>query len=157
MVRLGHPKPPESEESSLTLLEELEGLIPGLARSGSTEAVFGRPIEAGGVILIPVARLSLGVLGLDAAARSGLGGGLSLEPVAVVTIRDGNVGVKRLDAPRLTSEDRAGSGLDTLVETIRPLVRAAVARAAVARANPHPTVTGRPAAGPSVPDPGLRS
>jgi len=99
-----------------------------------------------------VARLSLGVLGLDAAARSGLGGGLSLEPVAVVTIRDGNVGVKRLDAPRLTSEDRAGSGLDTLVETIRPLVRAAVARA-----NPHPTVTGRPAAGPSVPDPGLRS
>ena len=104
-----------------------------------------------------MARLSLGVLGLDAASRSGLGGGLSLEPVAVVTIRDGNVGVKRLDAPRLTSEDRAGSGLDTLVETIRPLVRAAVARAAVARANPHPTVTGRPAAGPSVPDPGLRS
>ncbi len=77
----------------MSLLETIQALLPELSQSGSSDVIFGRPIEAGGVVLIPVARLSLGVLGLDYAARVGAGGGLSLDPAAVIVVRDRDVNV----------------------------------------------------------------
>src|SRR4051794_19345832 len=71
------------------------------ARDGmGAGAGFGKPVEADGVTIIPVARISGGsgegsgpANGADESASTGVGGGMgvSARPVGVYLIRDGNV------------------------------------------------------------------
>ncbi len=134
----------EGEGSGLSLAETIQRILPELAKPGSSDLIFGKPVEAGGAVLLPVARLAVGFLGLDAAGRSGLGGGLSLEPVAVVVIQDGQVSVKRLTGGLTAGaanagDSFAGSGLDALVAAIRPLLRAG----APARTSAPPAPAGK--------------
>lgn len=109
----------EGEGWHLSLADALHILLPELLKPGSIDAVFGRPLETGGIILIPVARLAVGVLGLDGSPRSGLGGGVSLEPVAVIVIKDREVTVKRLPGVAPDTGAFSGDGLDTVVGAIR--------------------------------------
>jgi len=94
----------------LSLVETIRELLPELAGAGSSEAVFGRPSETGGVVLIPVARLTAGFLGLGAAGDRALGGGIHLEPVAMVVIRDREVSLLHFDGRRRRIGAAPGNG-----------------------------------------------
>lgn len=145
---MGHPRLKsrtaggESGEPPLSLIDAIRKLLPETARPGSTEAIFGEPIQAGTVVLIPVARLLTGVVGLDTANQSGLGAGLSLEPVAVVVVRGREVSLRRFAGPAALADNVVGPQLDNLVEAIKPVVRG----------SPEKTQEGQPA-----PRPGERA
>ncbi|OQB40804.1 MAG: putative spore protein YtfJ [Candidatus Latescibacteria bacterium ADurb.Bin168] len=78
-----------------TLLERLRDLV-------RTETVIGKPIEAGGVIIIPVSRISVGFgaggnMNTQSAAGGlkggGGGGGVRVEPLGFVVVSDGKAEV----------------------------------------------------------------
>jgi uncharacterized spore protein YtfJ len=87
--------------------ELLDRLIDALG--GATRAVFGEPVERGGVTVIPLAaaRMAFGGgagKGADNAGfRGGDGGGggglASVRPVGYITIRDGEATYTRLGSP----------------------------------------------------------
>ena len=63
-----------------------------------TETVIGDPIIAGDVTLIPVSRVSIGFAaggtgGTDTKSGAGTGGGISIDPIAFITITKGRVDV----------------------------------------------------------------
>lgn len=68
------------------LLDRLRELV-------RTETVVGKPIEAGGVILIPISRVSIGFgageTGKAGAKSEGGGGGVRIEPLGFVVVADG--------------------------------------------------------------------
>ncbi len=79
-----------------TLLERLRDLV-------QTETVIGKPIEAGGVIIIPVSRISVGFgaggnMNTQGTPAGGLkggggGGGVRVEPLGFVVVSDGKAEV----------------------------------------------------------------
>lgn len=71
------------------VMSELKGLV-------KTETVVGEPIEAGGITIIPVSKVSVGFgAGGDEGSKksisfgSGTGGGASIEPVAFIVVSEG--------------------------------------------------------------------
>ena len=81
--------------------------------------VVGKPIEAGGVTVIPVCRISMGYGsgGSDFAQKNqkpenpnafggGAGMGVSITPISFLVIRDGNVRMVAVDQPASTVADR---------------------------------------------------
>ncbi|HCJ09945.1 MAG TPA: hypothetical protein DHW14_02115, partial [Clostridiales bacterium] len=90
----------------MSLVDTIRSLLPELSRVGSSEAVFGDPLEVGGVVVIPVARVGVGFVGLGTAAEKALGGGAWLEPAAVIVVKDDDVEVLPIEVPR----GRPGAG-----------------------------------------------
>ncbi|MQA97927.1 MAG: sporulation protein [Streptosporangiales bacterium] len=79
-----------------------------LGGSATVQAVYGEPIERGGVVIIPVARVSIGFGGGGGQGRSktgesgegaGGGGGASATPIGYIEIRDGNAQFKPIRDP----------------------------------------------------------
>lgn len=81
--------------------------------------VVGTPIEAGGVTVIPVCRISIGYGsgGSDFAQKNqkpenpnafggGAGMGVTITPISFLVIRDGNVRMVAVDQPASTVADR---------------------------------------------------
>ena len=75
------------------------------ARAG-VEAVFGAPVEQGGVTVVPVARLSWGFGGGGGAASgeaegegSGGGGGVMATPAGFIEIADGQAEFRPIGSP----------------------------------------------------------
>lgn len=68
----------------------LEGLVTRVGGHAKVDAVFGQPVEAEGVTVIPVARVRWGVGGGGGSAiegsGSGGGGGVIAEPVGYIEI-----------------------------------------------------------------------
>ena len=71
-----------------------EKLLSGLKQITQAETVIGQPIEADGATIIPVSRVSVG-FGLGGnqgkSELSGAGGGASIDPIAFLVVKDGNV------------------------------------------------------------------
>lgn len=80
--------------ASVTLLERLADKLGGRA---SVTAVYGEPVTADGVTVIPVARVAFGfgggagrsVEGVKAGDGGGGGGGVEAKPLGYIEIRDG--------------------------------------------------------------------
>lgn len=81
--------------------------------------VIGQPIEAGGVTVLPVCKISMGYAsgGTDFAQKNqkpdhanafggGAGIGVNIMPISFLVIKDGNVRVVSVDAPATTTVDR---------------------------------------------------
>lgn len=81
----------------MSLLETIRTLLPELSKNGSTEAIFGRPTETGGVVLIPVARLVVGFLAIGQPVEKAFGGGANIEPVGVIVVKDREATLLRFD------------------------------------------------------------
>jgi len=66
-----------------------------------TQTVVGEPISAGGVTLIPVSKVSIGFAAggsqQEKPGGAGTGGGVSVTPVAFVSVSEGKVQVHTLD------------------------------------------------------------
>ncbi len=100
----------------------LEALGSQLEKFLSTKTVFGEPIVAGKVTLIPIQSVSFGFgsgggqgkTEKDSGGGSGSGGGASLRPLAIVAVKDdGNVQV-------FTFEDRGV--MERIVEKLPDIV-----------------------------------
>jgi hypothetical protein len=113
----------------LSLIDTIKELLPELSKAGSTEAVFGDPIETGGVVVIPVARLVVGFLGLGSGGPAGLGGAAQVEPVALIVIKDRQVklvhfgppgGTRRRSRHSFVTEAGPGAGLRPDPAGLRP-------------------------------------
>jgi uncharacterized spore protein YtfJ len=87
----------------MSLPEVLKTTLDKIQYIAKTETVFGNPIEAGGVVLIPVSKVSIGFAaggtGADnkIGAGSGTGGGVQIIPVAFISISGDEVKIHSLD------------------------------------------------------------
>ncbi|MFE0251014.1 spore germination protein GerW family protein [Streptomyces sp. NPDC059010] len=95
--------PPDTDvtaaNASVTLLERLAEKLGGRA---SVTAVYGEPVTADGVTVIPVAKVGFGfgggagraVEGTKLGDGGGGGGGVEAKPLGYIEIRDGNATYK---------------------------------------------------------------
>lgn len=97
--------------------------------------VVGKPIEAGGVTVIPVCKINLGYGsgGTDFAQKNqkaenpnsfggGAGMGVTITPVSFLVIRDGNVRVVSVDQPAESTVDRVIEMVPTVVDKVGTMV-----------------------------------
>ena len=87
----------------MSLPEVLKTALDKIQYMAKTETVFGNPIEAGSIVLIPVSKVSIGFAaggtGSDnkIGAGSGTGGGVQIIPVAFISISGDEVKIHSLD------------------------------------------------------------
>ena len=97
--------------------------------------VVGQPIEAGGVTVIPVCKISIGYGsgGSDFAQKNqkpenpnafggGVGMGVSITPISFLVIRDGNVRMVSVDQPASTVADRVIDLVPGVVDKVSSMV-----------------------------------
>lgn len=97
--------------------------------------VVGKPIEAGGVTVIPVSKISLGYGsgGSDFAQKNqkpdknnafggGAGMGVSITPVSFLIIKDGNVRVVSVEQPAPTAVERVMDMVPDVVDKVGTVV-----------------------------------
>lgn len=97
--------------------------------------VVGKPIEAGGVTVIPVCKISVGYGsgGSDFAQKNqkpenpnafggGAGMGVSITPISFLVIRDGNVRMVAVDQPAATVADRVIDLVPGVVDKVSAMV-----------------------------------
>lgn len=97
--------------------------------------VVGQPIEAGGVTVIPVCKISIGYGsgGSDFAQKNqkpenpnafggGAGMGVSITPISFLVIRDGNVRMVSVEQPASTVADRVIDMVPGVVDKVSAMV-----------------------------------
>lgn len=97
--------------------------------------VIGKPIEAGGVTVIPVSKISLGYGsgGSDFSQKNqkpeqgnafggGAGMGVSITPVSFLIIKDGNVRVVSVEPPAPTAVERVMDMVPDVVDKVGTVV-----------------------------------
>ena len=98
------------------------------------DIIVGTPIQAEGVTLIPVSRMSIGVGGggtefstKQAAADKNFGGGSAasakLEPVAFLVIRDGSVKLLPVGGAPVTTMDRVIDLVPEVVDKVTDFIQ----------------------------------
>ncbi len=98
--------------------------------------VVGQPIEAGGVTVIPVCRISIGYGsgGSDFAQKNqkpenpnafggGAGMGVSITPIAFLVIREGNVRMLSVEQPTSTVAERVIDLVPDVVDRVATAVK----------------------------------
>lgn len=116
-------------------LSELMGsTIDHIRAMADANAIIGTPIQADGVTLIPVSRLSVGVGGggtefstkkqpeCDLSFGGGSGAGAKLEPVAFLVIRDGSVKLLPVSPPAATTVDRVIEVVPDVVDKVTDFI-----------------------------------
>ena len=108
--------------------------IEHLKAVADANAVIGTPIQAEGVTLIPVSRLSVGVASggtefstkKQAAGESSYGGGggasAKLEPVAFLILRGGSVKLLPVAPPPATTVDRVIEAVPEVVDKVTDFI-----------------------------------
>jgi sporulation protein YtfJ len=117
----------EQKEQNYPLNALLETTIASVRAMADANAIVGTPIQADDVTLIPISRLSFGVMGggtdfstkKQPAGEKNFGGGsgasAKLDPVAFVVIRGGSVKLLPVAPPPATTVDRV---IDTVPEVV---------------------------------------
>jgi uncharacterized spore protein YtfJ len=87
----------------MSLSEVIKTALDQIQFFAKTETIVGEPIHAGEVTLIPVSKISIGFAAGGGGQENktgggaGTGGGVSVIPVAFISIIDGKVQVHRVD------------------------------------------------------------
>ena len=97
--------------------------------------VIGQPVEAGGVTVIPICKISIGYGsgGSDFAQKNqkpenpnafggGAGMGVSITPISFLVIREGNVRMLSVEQPASTVADRVIDMVPTVVDKVSDMV-----------------------------------
>ena len=96
--------------------------------------IVGQPIEADGVTLIPISKVSFGFggagteySGKQAAEKQNLGGGLAsgvkIAPVAFLVVKDGTVRVLPVAVPAANTVDRVVEMVPDLVDKVTGILK----------------------------------
>lgn len=118
---------PISDLMSVTM-DKIRGMM-------DANTVVGTPIEAGGVTVVPVCKISIGYGsgGSDFAQKSqkaenpnafggGAGMGVNITPVSFLVIKDGNVRVVSVEAPATTAVERVIDMVPDVVDKVGTVV-----------------------------------
>jgi uncharacterized spore protein YtfJ len=97
----------EVEERSQLVEELLARIGQTVGQRAQTSAVFGEPVERGGVTVIPVAKARFGFGGGggsgshkgEEGSGGGGGGGASVSPIGYIELRDGAAEFRRISTP----------------------------------------------------------
>ena len=106
--------------------EFIERLAERIGARAQASAVFGEPVERGGLTVIPVAKATWGVGGGsgEKAGELGLGGGggLSVAPLGYIEVGDEGAVFKPIRDPRLIA-GAAGAGAGLAALAVRAILR----------------------------------
>ena len=114
-------------EKNNPLSELMRTTLESVRTMADANTIIGTPIQADGVTLIPVSRLSFGVAGggtefstkkqpaVDNSFGGGSGASAKLEPVAFLIVRDGGVKLLPVAPPPATTVDRV---IETVPEVV---------------------------------------
>lgn len=84
----------------MSVKDTISSLLSEAQRIAKSDTVFGDPITAGETTLIPVSKVSIG-LGAGGSGkndgRTGIGGGIQVTPIALVSVTNGKVQVHTMD------------------------------------------------------------
>ena len=95
-----------------------EAILEKLKEISKTETVVGKPIEVGETTLVPISKVSLGFgMGSNDGKKemAGSGGGVSVEPIAFLVVKDGIVKV----LPVSYSKDVLGKLVDLIPDAMQ--------------------------------------
>ena len=114
-------------EKNNSLSELISTTMEHVRTMADANTIIGTPIQAEGVTLIPVSRMSFGVAGggtefstkkqtgPDGSFGGGSGASAKLEPVAFLVVREGSVKLLPVAPPPATTVDRV---IDTVPEVV---------------------------------------
>lgn len=113
-------------EKKHPLSELMQTTLESVRAMADANTIIGTPIQADGITMIPVSRMSFGVGGggtefstKQTAPNNNFGGGSAasakLEPVAFLVVRDGNVKMLPVAPPPATTVDRV---IETVPEVV---------------------------------------
>ena len=114
-------------EKNNSLAELISTTMEHVRTMADANTIIGTPIQAEGVTLIPVSRMSFGVAGggtefstkkqtgPDGSFGGGSGASAKLEPVAFLVVREGSVKLLPVAPPPATTVDRV---IDTVPEVV---------------------------------------
>ena len=114
-------------EKNNSLNELISTTMEHVRTMADANTIIGTPIQAEGVTLIPVSRMSFGVAGggtefstkkqtgPDGSFGGGSGASAKLEPVAFLVVREGSVKLLPVAPPPATTVDRV---IDTVPEVV---------------------------------------
>ena len=118
-------------EKSNPLSELMRATMEQLRAMADANTIIGAPIQAEGVTLIPVSRLSLGVagggteystkkqqVGGDNAFGGGSGASAKLEPVAFLVVKEDSVKLLPVAPPPATTVDRLIEAVPEVVDKV---------------------------------------
>lgn len=123
-------------EKSNPISELMRATMEQIRAVADTNTIIGAPIQAEGVTLIPVSRLSLGVAGGGTefstkkqapGGDNGFGGGsgasAKLEPVAFLVVREGGVKLLPVAPPPATTADRVIEAVPEVVDKVTSFIK----------------------------------
>ena len=123
-------------EKSNPISELMRATMEQIRTVADANTIIGAPIQAEGVTLIPVSRLSLGVAGggtefstkkQSPGGDNGFGGGsgasAKLEPVAFLVVREGGVKLLPVAPPPATTADRVIEAVPEVVDKVTNFIK----------------------------------
>ncbi len=117
--------------------ELMETVMSKLHAMADVSTVIGEPINTpDGIMLIPVSRVNFGfgTGGTDFTGKhqkenqknsfgGGAGGGVNINPVAFVVIRDGTVRIMNIEPPASTTVDRVIDSAPEIIDKVQDLMK----------------------------------
>ena len=123
-------------EKSNPISDLMRATMEQIRAVADANTIIGAPIQAEGVTLIPVSRLSLGVAGGGTefstkkqapGGDNGFGGGsgasAKLEPVAFLVVREGGVKLLPVAPPPATTADRVIEAVPEVVDKVTNFIK----------------------------------
>lgn len=126
----------ENQEKKNPIGRLMQDTMEQVRAMADADVIVGTPIQAEGVTLIPVSRMSIGVggggtefstkkqqMGGDNAFGGGSAASAKLEPVAFLVIRDGNVKLLPVGAAPVTTMDRVIELVPEVVDKVTDFIQ----------------------------------
>ena len=128
-------------EKNHPLNELMKTTLESMRAIADANTIIGAPIQADGITMIPVSRLSFGVAGggsefstkkqsADANFGGGSGASAKLEPVAFLIVRDGSVKLLPVAPPPATTVDRVIETVPEVVDKVTGFIESQQAKKA---------------------------
>ena len=113
-------------ENNHPLSELMRTTLDSVRAMADANTIVGAPIQADGVTLIPVSKLSFGVAGGGTeftTKKQPAGDNAKLEPVAFLVVREGGVKLLPVAPPPATTADRVIEAVPEVVDKVTSFIK----------------------------------
>ena len=113
-------------ENNHPLSELMRTTLDSVRAMADANTIVGAPIQADGVTLIPVSKLSFGVAGGGTeftTKKQPAGASAKLEPVAFLVVREGGVKLLPVAPPPATTADRVIEAVPEVVDKVTSFIK----------------------------------